>query len=329
MSSITATPPSQFDPEYLQWLMSVFPPGATLPSFNTVPEMRPSTEGMIRALYATFPAQPSITQTTHTVTSADGTPIEVLRFSPPHPAGAQEATPAILHFHGGGHVANNVSMFAPALAELASLTSIPVFSVEYRLAPEHPFPAALEDGYAALTWLSTSAPSLGIDPSRIAVMGESSGGGLAAGLALMARDRAFAPRVKKMLLVYPMLDDRSITLNPAWNPEDRTVKMLTMCWGAYLPAHLKAGDPEAKVSPYAAPGRAEDLAGLPEALVEVGTLDELRDESVRFAGRLGEVQGAKVELRVWEGVPHGFDAAREIGVSKRAVEGRVAFLKGL
>ncbi|OAG01723.1 uncharacterized protein CC84DRAFT_1167887 [Paraphaeosphaeria sporulosa] len=330
MSSTTQSPPQHqtpsFDPEYLQWLMSSFPTDAATPPLTTIPLMRQNTEHMIRALYAKWPAQPSVMQTSHIVTSADGTLIEVTRFSPPQEPGKQEneAGPAILHFHGGGHVSNHVDMFAPYLSDLVVRTGIPVFSVEYRLAPEHAFPAALDDGLAALRWLSSSAVQLGIDPTRICLMGESSGGGLAAGIALMARDKALEPRVKRMLLVYPMLDDRSISTNPAWDAENRGVKLLTMCWEAYLGPSVKVGDPQAEVSIYAAPGRAEKLEGLPEAWVEVGALDEFRDECVDFAGRL-----EKCEVRVWDGVPHGFDAAREIKVSRRAVEGRVGFLAGL
>ncbi|KAJ4348731.1 uncharacterized protein N0V89_010109 [Didymosphaeria variabile] len=264
--------------------------------------MRESNETMIRTLYAQFPPQPTVSQTSYTIPSSDGTPFAVIRFSPNHD---NQRSPALLHFHGGGHCANSVSLFTRAISELAALTGIHIFSVDYRLAPEHPFPAAIEDGYAALTWLSSNAASLGIDASHIAIMGESSGGGLAAGTALLARDRGFAPALKKMVLVYPMLDDRSITQNPGWDKDNSTVRFLSMCWEAYV-GEDKAGDPAADVSCYAAPGRAESLEGLPDAYVEVGELDHFKDECERFAERLGDGGGrggslkAEIEIAIIE-----------------------------
>ncbi|KAL1602595.1 hypothetical protein SLS60_006011 [Paraconiothyrium brasiliense] len=318
------------DPGYAQWVSSIFPADATPPPLGTIVEMRESTETMIRTLFAQFPPQPTVTQTSYTITSSDGAPIDVIRFTSPQTQDSDQGSqnrPAVLHFHGGGHCGNSVSMFERAISELVVLTGVQIFSVEYRLAPEHPAPAALEDGYAALTWLSSNAASLGVDASRIAIMGESSGGGLAAGIALLARDRGFSPGLKKMVLVYPMLDDRSITQNPAWDADNRTVQFLTLCWEAYV-GKEKAGDAAADVSCYAAPGRAESLKGLPGAYMEVGELDEFKDECQRFAERLAG-GGTNVEFHLWPGVPHGFDAAREIGVTKRAIEGRVRVLREL
>lgn len=318
----------KLDPEYAQWVAATFPPDVTPPPMGSIPEMRPAMETMVRGIFARFPPQPNITQTSYTIQSYDGASIQVIHFAPPTTSPPpQHPQPAVLHFHGGGHCANSVDIFTASISELVATSGVHFFSVEYRLAPEHPFPAAIEDGYAALTWLSSQAASLGIDASRIGIMGESSGGGLAAGIALLARDRGVKPALKQSILIYPMLDDRSITQNPGWDPESRSIKFLTLCWEAYLGAD-KAGRPDADVSPYAAPARAENLKGLPKTYIEVGDLDEFLNECVGFAERL-RGEGVEVEERVWPGVPHGFDGAREIGVTRRAIEGRVRVLKGI
>ncbi len=176
-----------------------------------------------------------------------------------------------------------------------------VASVEYRLAPEHPFPAPVEDCYAGLKWFAGQADGFGVDRGRIAIGGASAGGGLAAGLALLARDREEVA-VAFQFLVYPMLDDRNhtpssheITDERLWNREANHLG-----WNAYLAG--RAG--EADVSPYAAPARAEDLAGLPPAYINVGDLDLFLDEDIDYAQRLLQA-GVPTELHVYPGAFHG------------------------
>ena len=154
--------------------------------------------------------------------------------------------------------------------------------VDYRVAPEHPHPTPVEDCYAALVWLADRAPTLGVDARRLAVIDDSAGGGLAAGICLMARGRG-GPAVAQQLLIYPMLDDRAVTPGPqllpflTWTYEDNLTG-----WGALLGDSAGGDD----VSPYAAPARASDLTGLPDTYIDVGDLDIFRDEDITFARRL-------------------------------------------
>jgi acetyl esterase/lipase len=187
-------------------------------------------------------------------------------------------------------------------------------SVGYRLPPEHPFPAPVEDCYAGLQWLFAHAGDLGVDPSRIAIGGASAGGGLAAGLALLARDRAEV-QIAFQLLIYPMIDDRNVT--PAsyaitdprvWHRESNRLG-----WKAYL-GREGGGD---GVSPYAAASRATDLTNLPPTYIPVGTLDLFIDENLEYAQRLIQAS-VSTELHVYPGAFHGFDVfAPSAAVSKQ------------
>jgi acetyl esterase/lipase len=201
-------------------------------------------------------------------------------------------------------VLGDVAMSDDSCAAMAHELKIVVASVEYRLAPEHPFPAPLEDCYAGLAWLSACADERGVDRARIAIGGPSAGGGLAAGLALLARDRGEVP-VRFQLLVYPMIDDRNatpssraITDPKVWNRHANEVG-----WNAYLAGRAGADD----VSPYAAPARATDLAGLPPTYINVGDLDLFLDEDLAYARAL-MAAGVPVELHVYPGAFHGSNA---------------------
>ena len=217
------------------------------------------------------------------------------------PASLPADAPALYWIHGGGMVLGNVEMNDPYCANVAGRLNVLVASVEYRLAPEHPFPAPLEDCYAGLRWLASEAAGLGVDAGRIAIGGGSAGGGLAAGLALLARDRGEVA-VRFQLLVYPMLDDRNATRSSHAITDERVWNRAANLhgWNAYL-----AGDAGGEgVSPYAAPARAEDLAGLPPAYVNVGALDLFVDEDVDYARRL-MAAGVPTELHVYPGAFHG------------------------
>jgi acetyl esterase/lipase len=178
-----------------------------------------------------------------------------------------------------------------------------VASVEYRLAPEHPFPAPVEDCYAALKWLSARSAELGVNRSRIAVGGASAGGGLAAGLALLTRDRAEV-EVTFQLLIYPMIDDRNVAPASETVPDTFvwTRENNRMGWRAYLGREPGGAD----VSPYAAAARATDLTGLPPAYIPVGDLDLFLDENITYAQRL-LAAGVPTELHVYPGAFHGFN----------------------
>jgi acetyl esterase/lipase len=198
--------------------------------------------------------------------------------------------------------------------------------LDYRVAPEHPHPTPVEDCYAALCWLAEQAPALGVNPARIAVMGDSAGGGLAAGVALLARDRG-GPAIAQQILIYPMLDDRTTTPDPqlpasylTWNYDDNLTG-----WSAVLGE--SAGTDA--VSPYAAPARAGDLTGLPAAFIDVGDRDIFRDEDITYARRLADA-GVPTELHVHPGCPHSFEGlVRAAAVSQRAIADRTRRLRSL
>ena len=233
--------------------------------------------------------------------SAGQPPVPVFVINPGNATRA--ARGAILHIHGGGYVAGDARDDLPRLASLARRLDCVIVSVQYRLAPETRFPGSLEDNYAALKWLHDNAPSLGVDPSRIAVLGESAGGGHAAMLTIAARDRKEVP-VAFQALVYPMLDDRTGSSRPVghtigtlvWRPADNRFG-----WSALLgrPAGSKHV-PEGSV-----PARVADLSGLPPTFIEVGSIDLFAEEDIDFARRLIGA-GVPTELLVVPGAYHGF-----------------------
>jgi acetyl esterase/lipase len=228
---------------------------------------------------------------------------------------ADVPVPAVLHLHGGGYVVGAPEMNDLTNRYLSATLRCVVVSVDYRLAPEAPFPAPLEDCYAALVWMYKNAARLGINPGRIALRGESAGGGLAAGLALLARDRNEVPLVFQ-LLVYPSLDDRTGSPeggvpNPYAGEYAVTAAGNRFSWSSML-----GHDPGAKeTSPYAAAARAVDLSGLPPAFIQVGALDLFVDENIDYARRLLRA-GVPTELHVYPGVFHGFDVLSDTHVRR-------------
>ncbi|MEU1571173.1 alpha/beta hydrolase [Streptomyces collinus] len=239
------------------------------------------------------------------------------------PAGPR---PVIYHVHGGGMVigTNRVGVDVP-LAWAQALDAV-VVSVEYRLAPEHPHPAPVEDVYAGLLWTADHAAEIGADPERIVIAGASAGGGLCAALALLTRDRK-GPQPIGQVLMCPMLDDRNDTPSTyqmaglgVW---DRTANETG--WTALLGS--RRGGPD--VPAYAAPARAEDLTGLPPAFLDVGSAETFRDEVVAYASRIWQAGGV-AELHVWPGGFHGFDGfAPQAAVSQAARGAQVAWLRRL
>lgn len=207
--------------------------------------------------------------------------------------------PALLWIHGGGYLLGSAKDERARV--IAAELDITVVSVEYRLAPEHPFPAGPEDCYATLEWMIREAGALGIDPARLAIGGASAGGGMSAGVALMNRDRANHP-LRLQLLLYPMIDNLHDTESgqyenhPIWNQGTSF-----RAWEMYL-----NGTPGLAASPYAAAARAAELSGLPPAYVCVGSEDLFRDEDVEYARRL-IAAGVPCELAVFPGLYHGGD----------------------
>jgi acetyl esterase/lipase len=230
--------------------------------------------------------------------------------------------PAILHMHGGGYVIGDARSSVALLQPLAQELDCLVVTVEYRLAPDTPFPGALEDNYRALRWLAQNAQELGVDSRRIAVMGESAGGGHAAMLAVAARDRGEVP-IAGQVLIYPMLDDRTGASATApnshfvWNAASNRYG-----WSALL--GVPAGSPEVPAG--AVPARLAELRGLPPAFIGVGSLDLFFDEDREYARRL-QAAGVPVRLEVIEGAYHGFDFFRPQAAASRRL--RAAWMAAL
>lgn len=213
------------------------------------------------------------------------------------PVGERRARPAILNLHGGGFVCGDAAREHAAMLELASALDCVILSLDYRLAPEHPYPAPADDCLAGLTWLHESAAKLGIDPARIAVRGVSAGGGLAAGLTLRAMARDDLP-ICFVLLVYPMLDDRTAG-TPYCGRYVWTAAANRFGWASFLGPY--AADPP----PEAVPARALDLAGYPPTFIGVGDIDLFAHENLAFAQGL-MAAGTPVELHLYPGAYHGF-----------------------
>ncbi|NML87459.1 alpha/beta hydrolase [Sphingobium sp. TB-6] len=274
---------------------------------------------LMRALQA-FQQNPAI---------ANASPPEWVERKIPGPAGAPDvrvyilnggkangtARPAILHMHGGGYTMGSALMSMPQLSLIGAALDCMIMTVDYRLAPGTPFPGSLEDNYAALKWLHKNAAALGADSSRIAVMGESAGGGHAAMLAIAARDRGEIP-ILFQALIYPMLDDRTGTTRQVpshigslvWTAEQNRAG-----WTAFL--GMPAGGKE--VPPGSVPSRIENLGGLPQTFIVVGAIDLFLEEDIVYAQRLLEI-GVPVELVVIPGAFHGFDfIAPQAAITKR------------
>ena len=219
------------------------------------------------------------------------------------PKAARGALPILLHAHGGGFCILHPENFEGLEAGWALDLDCVVVSVDYRLAPEHPFPAAPEDCYAALEWASANAAEIGGDASRIVVTGGSAGGALAAALCLMSRDRG-GPPIRYQGLMIPVLDDRLGQPSHA-QAEPGVGFSGREAIGMWLHYLGEDADRE-KTSPYAAPARADDLSGLPPAIIQTNGLDPLRDEGIEYALRL-MAEGIDVELYNAPGAPHGAD----------------------
>lgn len=214
------------------------------------------------------------------------------------PDGLAAPAPALLNIHGGGYVAGDAAREHRAMGALAAALGCVILAVDYRLAPECPYPAALDDCDAALAWLHDQAGGLGIDPARIGVRGVSAGGGLAAGLALR-RTRARGPQIRLLALLYPMLDDRT-PASPVCGQHVWTADANAFGWRSYL------GKAAASPPDEAVPARAADLAAYPPTFIAVGAIDLFAGECLDFAARL-LAHGVATELHLYPGAYHGFN----------------------
>jgi len=289
-----------------------------LPGLDLIPGLALS-EASLATIRATMeemtslapePAGSGVSWRDAAVRSPDGHEVPVRVYTP---GGGAALRPAILQIHGGGYVMGSNRLSHAANLVTAAEVDAVIVAVDYRLAPETPAPGAVEDCHAALAWLTMEAGGLGIDPTRIAVRGESAGGGLAAALCLLARDSG-GPAIIHQNLIYPMLDDRTcIARLPehlgtfVWTPEANAFG-----WRALL-----GGPPGAGTVPdYAVAARAERLTGLPAAFIAVGGLDLFLLEDLDYARRLIEA-GVPTELHVYPGAYHGFDVVADAPSARR------------
>ena len=278
---------------------------------ETLPQIRAERLATQAQAALAAPPFPDITVTRHTVPGPAGAPdVGVLVYAP---ASEPRPLPALLWIHGGGYVIGSAEGDDLNVKSMVRAVGCVAVSVDYRLAPEAPHPGPVEDCYAALKWLSAEAEALGVDTARIAIGGASAGGGLAAALALLARDRGEVP-VAFQLLIFPMLDDRTaVATNPhpytgefVWTPETNYFG-----WSSLL-GQAPGGE---GVSPYASAARAERLEGLPPAYISLGSLDLFLDEDLEYARRLTRA-GVPTELHMYPGAYHGYLAVPDAWMSQ-------------
>jgi acetyl esterase/lipase len=300
--------------EPLDQLLQVMPGG-----FNSIPDIAARRAAVTQMMAAAeVPPNPNVTTRDRTVPGPDGAPDIRVRIY--RPAKATGALPGIYFIHGGGMILGDIDGEDVAASMICEKTGAVVVSVEYRLAPEHPHPAQVEDCYTGLTWMARNASELGVDPGRIAVYGASAGGGLTIATCLLARDRG-GPAICFQMPIYPMIDDQNetgssheITDIGIWDREGNME-----AWNWYLG--------EGKPDQYAAPARAEDLTSLPPAFIDVGTVDLFRDEDITFAMRLMQA-GVPTELHVNPGAYHASENfAPDAALSRKIWERRISALR--
>jgi acetyl esterase/lipase len=270
-------------------------------NFNNLPVARAASRKMTLAMNANLKPVVGVTAEDHTIKGTDESPAVKVRVYRPQKTAT--LLPAMLWIHGGGYMLGDIDQDDYSTRLFCRNCECAVVSVEYRLAPECPYPGPLEDCYAALKWLWTEAAQLKIDSSRIAVGGGSAGGGLAAGLSILARDRAEV-KVMFQLLIYPMIDD-PIILPPATNLPDAlfwTRASNLIGWRSYLGCQPGGTG----ISCYAAPYRLTDMGGLPDAYIATGDIDLFAKEDIDYARRL-IAAGVPTELHVYPGGCHAFD----------------------
>lgn len=306
---------NRIDPELVETL-DLFPPL----DLDNVEATRAAMAAISQSME--IPVDESVTITNRMVPGPKDAPEVRVRIYEPKEKNA--VLPGLLWIHGGGYVLGAPEGDDVLCQRFVTEANCVVVSVDYRLAPEHPYPAGLEDCYAALKWFAEQASELGVDAARIGIAGASAGGGLTAALALLARDRK-GPELCFQMPLYPMIDDRNntpssleITGNMIWN-HDLNEKGWTM--------YLNGENGKDSVPQYAAPSRATDLTGLPYTYTCVGQLDPFRDETLDYVTRLCRA-GVDVEFHLYPGCFHGFEGVvPTAAVSQRALTEYIGAVK--
>lgn len=303
------------DPELLPFLEQFPTRTVSAENLGAIREMR-------KAMLAQLPPFPDTVEVSEQhIPGPEGAPEVRVKLYRRREGAAQR--PAILHLHGGGYVMGSPEFMGPQCALWADAFDAVVIAPAYRLGPETSYPGNVEDAYAALAWAAGQAGPLGIDTGRIAVAGESAGGGLAAALALLVRDRGEYSFCHQQL-IFPMIDDRTAIradLSPmfgefVWNNHSNHFG-----WASLLGE--PPGGPD--ISPYAAAARAEDLSGLPPVFMSTGALDLFTEENLDYARRL-MAAGVPVELHVYPGAPHGFMQVSAAAVTRAYMRDAMAAL---
>ena len=287
--------------------------------FNAIPDIvdrRATVAALMAGQLEAAPPNPNVISEDHAFEGPSG-PLAARVYQP---IGALLPLPGLVFIHGGGMVLGSLDAEHLTAQMMCDELGIVVVSLDYRKAPEHPYPAGPEDCYAGLLWTAAHASELGVDPGNLGVYGGSAGGGLALAVALMARDRG-GPRLKYLMPIYPMIDDTNSTASAL---EITDVGLWDLganleSWAMYL-----AGQ---QADQYAAPARATDLSGLPPAYIDVGELDMFRDEDIEIARRLNAA-GVPCELHVYPGAYHGSEVfAPDADLSRRIIGNRLAALR--
>ena len=320
--SLQTQPPVPFDPQIQPVVdfMATQPPmsrESIAASRGVTASPFPSAEELVKGL--------PITITERVIPGPEGAPDLEITVLSPSDLRAEERLPALYNIHGGGMVVGHRSWESGRLVDLMTRHRVVCVNVEYRLAPEDPFPAGAEDVYAGFVWTHANAAELGVDASKIVVMGGSAGGGFSAAIALMARDRQ-GPIMAGQLLLCPMIDNTGTTVSAqqyrglgTWTREANDLS-----WACVLGEELAFSE---GAPAYAAPSRADDLSGLPPAFIEVGAAETFRDEDVEYASRIWAV-GGQAELHVWDGGCHGFDMyAPDAIITQAALDSRDSWLR--
>ena len=288
--------PFSLDAEVAAVFAAAAEAGGPVPPRGDAIAMRDVFNARVQLADAAEPDSPSVQTADHTLPVADG---EILvRW---YTKDGSAPGSAVVYYHGGGMVCGSVDLYDRLVSKYVEATGVPFLSVDYRLAPEYPGTTLVDDGHAALAWFVEQADTFGVDKARIAIMGDSGGGGVAAGVAIAARN-ARTP-VAQQILIYPMLDDRTIKPDPEIEPfAIWTYDNNFTGWNALLGANRGSEN----VSALAAPSRLTDFGGLAPAFIDVGELDIFRDESILYALNLVRA-GVSTELHIRAGCPHGFD----------------------
>jgi acetyl esterase/lipase len=302
---------------------------ASKTALHDISSRRRALDAMLDGITAVSPPIPSdMVVKVHPFNSYDDTPLSVHQFALRSDFNGSPR-PALFYIHGGGMIHGKASHAYPFLVKHIQECGVQVLIVDFRIAPEHPHPVPIEDCFAGLKWVQANSAKLNVDPARIALWGHSSGAGMAAALALMARDRGFEPKIAKQILISPMLDCRT-----AMAPVDKELEPFLVAadgndiltgWSAYLGRDWV--EEEVVDLPYASPSRAKSLQGLPDTYIHVGALDLFRDECAEYAVRLAK-DGVNVDFHLYAGVPHVFmPVAPEVDVVKRAQANQLAAFK--